>query len=109
MQKEIWMADLNPVQGSEQSGVRPVVIVSGDSMNKYYNVVIICPLTTQVKNYKGCPVVQPDKINKLKSVSQVISFQIRTISKLRLKKRIGLISDNLLAQIKDGVNLVLDY
>lgn len=109
MQREIWMADLNPVQGSEQSGVRPVVIISGDSMNKYYNVVIICPLTTQIKNYKSCPVIQPDKINKLKSVSQVISFQIRTISKLRLKKKVGLISDHILVKIKEGVNVVLDY
>lgn len=109
MQKEIWMADLNPVQGSEQSGLRPVVIISGDSMNKYYSVVIICPLTTQIKNYKSCPVIQPDKINKLKSISQVISFQIRTISKLRLKKRVGYISENILEQIKEGVNVVLDY
>lgn len=103
------MADLNPVQGSEQIGVRPVVIISGDSMNKYYNVVIICPLTTQIKNYKSCPVIQPDKINKLRTASQVISFQIRTISKLRLKKRVGSISEHILAQIKEGVTVVLDY
>ena len=109
MQKEIWMADLNPVQGSEQSGIRPVVIISGDSMNKYYSVVIICPLTTKLKSYKSCPVIQPDKLNKLKSVSQVISFQIRTIAKSRLKKRIGSIQDDLLEQIKEGVNIFLNY
>lgn len=109
MQKEIWMADLNPVQGSEQRGIRPVVIISGNSMNKYYGVVIICPLTTKVKPYNSCPVIQPDKVNKLKSPSQVISFQIRTIAKARLKKRIGLISDDMLEQIKDGVNVILNY
>ena len=109
MQKEIWMTDLNPVQGSEQSGIRPAVIVSGDSMNKYYNVVIICPLTTKLKPYKSCPVIQPDKLNKLKSVSQVIPFQIRTIAKSRLKKRIGSITEEVLKQIKDGVNIFLNY
>ncbi len=109
MQREIWMADLNPVQGSEQSGIRPVVIISGESMNKYYSVVIICPLTTKIKLYKSCPVIQPDKLNKLKSVSQVISFQIRTIDKLRLKKRVGSISEAMLEQIKDGVNNFLNY
>lgn len=109
MQREIWMADLNPVQGSEQSGIRPVVIISGESMNKYYSVVIICPLTTKIKPYKSCPVLQPDKLNKLKSASQVISFQIRTIAKLRLKKRIGSIPENMLEQIKDGVNNFLNY
>jgi mRNA interferase MazF len=109
MQREIWMTDLNPVQGSEQSGMRPAVIISGDSMNKYYSVVIICPLTTKLKPYKGCPVIQPDKLNKLKSVSQVISFQIRTIAKSRLKKRIGSIPEDVLEQIKDGVNIFLNY
>ena len=109
MQKEIWMTDLNPVQGSEQSGIRPAVIISGDSMNKYYSVVIICPLTTKLKPYKSCPVVKPDKFNKLKSDSQVISFQIRTIAKSRLKKRIGLISQDVLEQIKVGVNVFLNY
>lgn len=109
MQKEIWQADLNPVQGSEQSGIRPVVIISGESMNKNYNVVIICPLTTRVKPYRGCPVVEPDEINKLKSPSQIIPFQIRTIAKSRLKKRIGLISENLLKQIKEGLQMYLDF
>jgi mRNA interferase MazF len=109
MQKEIWMTDLNPVQGSKQSGIRPAVIISGDSMNKYYSVVIICPLTTKLKSYKSCPVIHPDKLNKLKSASQVISFQIRTIAKSRLKKRIGSIPEDVLEQIKDGVNIFLNY
>jgi mRNA interferase MazF len=109
MQKEIWMTDLNPVQGSEQSGIRPAVIISGDSMNKYYSVVIICPLTTKLKPYKSCPVIQPDKLNKLKFASQVISFQIRTIAKSRLKKRIGSVSEGILEQIKEGVNIILNY
>ncbi len=109
MQREIWMTDLNPAQGSEQSGVRPVVIVSGDSMNKFYSVVIICPLTSSLRNYRGCPIVQPDKLNKLKSSSQIIPFQIRTIAKSRLKKKIGLISEETLEQVKDGINIYLNY
>ncbi|MEJ7671540.1 MAG: type II toxin-antitoxin system PemK/MazF family toxin [Chitinophagaceae bacterium] len=109
MQREIWMTDLNPAQGSEQSGVRPVVIVSGDIMNKFYSVVIICPLTSRLKNYRGCPVIQPDKLNKLKLSSQIIPFQIRTIAKSRLKKKIGLISEDILDQVKDGINIYLNY
>ncbi|MEO6456112.1 MAG: type II toxin-antitoxin system PemK/MazF family toxin [Ginsengibacter sp.] len=109
MQREIWMTDLNPVQGSEQSGIRPAVIVSGDSMNEHYSVVIICPLTSKVKSYKGCPVIQPDKLNKLKSASQVIPFQIRTIAKSRLKKRIGMITEDTLEHVKEGLNIYLNY
>ena len=109
MQKEIWMADLNPVLGNGQSGLRPVVIISGESMNTHYNVIIICPLSTSIKNYHGCPILEPDKINNLKKLSQVISFQVRTISKSRLKRKMGLINQDVLQKIKEGVNTYLDY
>lgn len=109
MQKEIWMADLNPVIGSEQSGIRPVVIVSGETMNRTYSVVIMCPLTTKIKPYKGCPVITPNKINNLSEIRQVIPFQVRTISKMRLTKKVGVISDGELENIKEGLNLFLTY
>jgi len=109
MQKEIWMADLNPVIGSEQSGVRPVVIISGETMNRIYSVVIMCPLTSKIKPYKGCPVITPNNINNLRTVSQAIPFHVRTISKIRLTKKIGLISDNDLENIKQGLELFLTY
>lgn len=109
MQKEIWMADLNPVIGSEQSGIRPVVIISGASMNQHYSVVIMCPLSSKVKPYKGCPVITPDKVNNLKAASQAIPFQVRTISKMRLTKKLGLISENDLINIKRGLDLFLTY
>ena len=109
MQKEIWMADLNPVIGSEQSSIRPVVIISGETMNQIYSVVIMCPLTSKVKSYKGCPVLTPDKNNNLTSLSQVITFQVRTISKARLIKKIGIISDDALNDIKKGLDIFLNY
>jgi mRNA interferase MazF len=109
MQKEIWMADLNPVIGSEQSGVRPVVVISGTSMNSYYSVVIICPLTSKVKSFTGCPSIKPNRTNNLKTESQAITFQIRTISKARLTKKMGLISNDELENIKKGLDLYLTY
>ena len=63
-QREIWYADLNPVKGSEQKGFRPVVIISGNVVNKYLNIVIACPLTTKIKGYKGNIILQPDDINQ---------------------------------------------
>jgi len=109
MQKEIWTADLNPVIGSEQSGIRPVVIISGETMNQIYSVVIMCPLTSKVKSYKGCPVLTPDKDNNLTSLSQVITFQVRTISRVRLIKKLGVISDDALNDIKKGLDIFLSY
>ena len=109
MQKEIWLADLEPVTGSEQGGTRPVVVISGPSMNEHYPVVFICPLTSKIKPYKGCPIIQPDKINKLKIASQAIPFQIRTVSKSRLKKRVGIITEEQLDEIKRGLDIYLTY
>lgn len=108
-QKEIWWADLNPVQGSEQRGKRPVVIVSGNTMNDHLEIGIICPLSSKIKNFAGCVVVKKDNLNGLDQDSEIISFQIRTISKSRLINKIGQITDDELRQVKAGLNEVLTY
>jgi len=46
---EIWLADLNPQRGKEQSGARPVLIISGNAMNDNYDLVITCPLSSKKK------------------------------------------------------------
>lgn len=107
--REIWMADLEPVIGSEQGGTRPVIIISGPSMNTHYPVVFICPLTSKIKPYKGCPIIRPDKNNKLKVVSRATPFQMRTVAKSRLKKKIGAISEEQLNEIKRGPDIYLTY
>jgi mRNA interferase MazF len=91
-QGEIWMSDLNPVLGSEQAGRRPVVILSGNLMNKFLQVVITAPLTSKIKNYQGNPILKPSPMNGLKSESELMVFQIRSISKDRLIEKIGEVS-----------------
>lgn len=91
-QGEIWMSDLNPVIGSEQAGRRPVVILSGNLMNKFLQVVITAPLISKIKNYQGNPILEPSPMNGLKVESELIVFHIRSISKDRLIEKIGEIS-----------------
>ncbi len=88
-QGEIWYADLNPTKGSEQAGQRPVVVLSGNLLNEHLNVVIVVPLTTKIKNYKGNPVLKPSAVNGLKQESEMLIFHIRSVSKDRLVKKIG--------------------
>lgn len=88
-QGEIWMSDLNPVIDSEQAGRRPVVILSGNLMNKFLQVVITAPLTSKIKNYQGNPILRPSSLNGLKLESELMVFHIRSISKDRLIERIG--------------------
>lgn len=108
-QRDIYWANLEPVKGSEQRGKRPVVIVSGDSMNDNLDIVICCPLSTSVKNYSGCVILEKNRINNLKSDSEIITFQIRAISKSRLTKKIGAISTENLKEIIRGLNEILVY
>lgn len=108
-QGEIWELYLNPVEGSEQSGRRPSVILSGNMMNTYLNVVIVCPLTTKIKNYKGNVILNPNNENNLEQTSEVLTFHVRSVSKVRLKKLIGVISTEELKTIKQGLDDILRY
>jgi mRNA interferase MazF len=108
-QGEIWYADLNPATGSEQTGFRPILIVSGNMLNEHLKVVIAMPITTKIKNYKGNLVLQPDAQNGLTQESEVLSFHIRSISKERLKRRIGKISKRDLQELIESLNDILRY
>ncbi len=88
-QGEIWYASLDPAKGSEQAGYRPVVILSGNMLNKYLQIVITAPLTTKIKNYQGNPILTPKESNGLLELSELLVFHIRSVSKDRLIKRVG--------------------
>ncbi|MCX6274812.1 MAG: type II toxin-antitoxin system PemK/MazF family toxin [Bacteroidetes bacterium] len=108
-QGEIFMANLNPTRGNEQRGLRPVVIVSGNAMNDHFGVVIVMPLSTKIKKYAGCILLKKDKINNLKQDSEVITFQLRSVSKDRLTKKMGNISGDQLHELKKKLLEVLTY
>lgn len=103
-QAEIWLADLEPVKGREQGKTRPIVIISGNTMNTHFPVVIACPLTSVIKNFAGCLIIQKNKINGLNENSEIISFQVRSISKERLKKKMGTITSSQLQALLIGLN-----
>ena len=108
-QSELWYADLNPTKGSEQKGFRPVLIISGNLMNTYLNTVICCPLTSKLKHYKGNVVLNANKTNKLTRDSEILTAHIRSISKVRLVKKIGSISASELQLVLQGLNEMLRY
>ncbi len=108
-QGEIWELYLDPVAGREQGGRRPAVIISGDLLNKYLEIVIVCPLTTSIKNYKGNLILEPDEVNGLSRKSEVLTFHVRSVSKDRLKNRLGEISKSDVEFIKFTLNDILRY
>ncbi|MFC5283936.1 type II toxin-antitoxin system PemK/MazF family toxin [Pedobacter alpinus] len=108
-QGEIWYASLDPTKGSEQAGYRPVVILSGNLLNKYLQVVITAPLTTKIKNYKGNPIINPNIDNGLEDISEILVFHIRSVSKNRLIKRVGAIRKSELDLAISTLNDILRY
>ncbi len=87
---ELYYADLSPVVGSEQGGVRPVLVIQNDIGNKYSPTVIAAAVTSQIDKAKLPTHVELDaKKYGLHKNSVVLLEQIRTLDKRRLKDKIG--------------------
>ena len=108
-QGEIWYADLSSTKGREQAGLRPVVVISGNLLNQLLSVVIVMPLTTQVKSYKGNPILTPSKSSGLKTESEILVFHIRSVSKDRLVRKLGAIGKAELERAVKTLNDILTY
>ena len=99
---DMFYADLSPVVGSEQGGVRPVLIIQNDTGNKYSPTVIAAAITSQTGKAKLPTHIEIGLENGgLKSDSVILAEQIRTIDKCRLKEKIGHIDNR---QIMEKVN-----
>ncbi|MGN0787929.1 MAG: type II toxin-antitoxin system PemK/MazF family toxin [Candidatus Onthoplasma sp.] len=86
---EIYYADLSPVVGSEQGGIRPVLVVQNDVGNKYSPTVIIAAITSQLSKAKLPTHIELEKSKfELQKDSVVLLEQIRTLDKRRLKEKI---------------------
>ncbi|MFA6917848.1 MAG: type II toxin-antitoxin system PemK/MazF family toxin, partial [Candidatus Gracilibacteria bacterium] len=87
-QGDIYMANLNPTKGHEQAGMRPVLVMQNDILNKNLSTVIIAPITSNLSS-KGLLTTWflSGKTSGLNIDSVVLLFQIRTVDKLRLEKQ----------------------
>ncbi len=108
-QAEIWEVYFDPTIGSEQNGRRPAVIISGNLANKHLNTVIVCPLTSKLKNYHGNLIVSPNKINGLQKKSEVMSVHVRSISKERFKRKVGHFNKSEMATIIESLEKIIKY
>ena len=104
---DMFYADLSPVIGSEQGGVRPVLIIQNDTGNKYSPTVIAAAITSQTgKNKLPTHIEIGSDNNGLKSDSVVLTEQIRTIDKSRLKEKIGHINDNgVMSRVNNAIGI----
>ncbi len=108
-QGEIYWAELNPALGREQNGKRPVLIVSGNAMNEHLGLVIVCPFSSSKKDYPGSVFIPKSPGNGLEKDSEILTFQIRTLSGKRLGERLGRVSKEQLKKAIFALNEVLIY
>ena len=101
---DIFYADLSPVIGSEQGGVRPVLVVQNDVGNKYSPTVIAAAITSQINNAKMPTHIEISAEDYgLNKDSVILLEQIRTIDKKRLKEKIGRLDDESMEDVDEAL------
>ncbi len=103
---DIFYADLSPVIGSEQGGLRPVLIVQNDVGNKYSPTVIAAAITSKMSKTKlPTHIDVPGEDAGLSKDSIILLEQIRTIDKKRLKEKMGHLSDETMSSVNSAIEV----
>ena len=103
---EIYRADLNPVIGSEQGGMRPVLVVQNDVGNRYSPTIIVLAITSRINKAK-----LPTHIEiagggfGLERDSVILCEQVRTIDKSRLRDRLGVLPQQAMADVDQAISI----
>lgn len=107
---DIYYADLSPVVGSEQGGVRPVLVIQNDIGNNYSPTVIVCAITSQLTKAKLPTHIElsADKYNLPKD-SVCLLEQIRTLDKRRLQEKISYIDEQKQKEINRAILISLGF
>lgn len=107
---ELYYADLSPVVGSEQGGIRPVLVVQNDVGNKYSPTVIAAAVTSKINKAKLPTHIELNAVEYgLSKDSVVLLEQIRTLDKRRLKERIGELSPTKMIMVDDALLISLGF
>ena len=107
---EVWIINLDPTVGAEIMKTRPCILVGNDAIGRL-PLKIIVPVTdwnTAFLNASWHVPIEKREENGLTKKSSADTFQVRSVSERRLVKRIGVISDDVLARIKDALKISLD-
>jgi mRNA interferase MazF len=108
---EIWLANLEPVLGSEQGKTRPVLVLSSTTLNQILPIVNILPITSRKANRRIYPneAILPMGMGGVTAESIVLCYQIRKLDKQRLAKRFGKLNDKKLQkEILEALKFQLD-
>ena len=107
---ELYYADLSPVVGSEQGGIRPVLVVQNDVGNKYSPTVIAAAVTSKINKANLATHIElPSSAYGLVRDSVILLEQIRTLDKRRLKERIGELNEQTMSKVDKAILISLGF
>lgn len=106
---ELYYADLSPVVGSEQGGVRPVLIVQNDVGNKYSPTIIAAAITSQMTKAKLPTHIELDTTCGLPKDSIILTEQLRTLDKQRLREKIGTLDTKAMEKVNNALMVSLGF
>ncbi len=105
---DLFSASLDPVVGSEQGGIRPVVVIQNDVGNRYSPTVIVLAITGQVNKARlPTHVSVPAGNTGLQKDSVILAEQIRTLDKRRLRERIGSLPPEIMEKVSEALRISL--
>ncbi|MBQ7974121.1 MAG: type II toxin-antitoxin system PemK/MazF family toxin [Clostridia bacterium] len=103
---DIYYADLSPVVGSEQGGIRPVLIIQNDVGNKYSPTVIAAAITSRINKAKMPTHIELPALDfGLSKDSVILTEQIRTLDKKRLREKIGKLDKELMIKVDEALSV----
>jgi mRNA interferase MazF len=106
---DIYYADLRPVIGSEQGGVRPVVVIQNEAGNKHSSTVIVAAITSKLNKAKLPTHVELDsRCCEIARDSVILLEQLRTIDKARLKEKVCHLEGEIISRINDALKISLE-
>jgi mRNA interferase MazF len=103
---EIWLVNWNPARGSEQRGKRPALIIQNDIGNEKAPTTIVAAISTSIKLYPMNVKIEPRE-SGLYDISIVKTSQILTVSKIRLEKKLGQLSEEKIEEVNQAIKLSL--
>lgn len=106
---EIYYADLSPVVGSEQGGIRPVLVVQNDVGNKYSPTIIAVAITSKLDKAKLPTHIEVGRECGLETDSVILMEQIRTLDKRRLKQKIGILDEHKMEKANNALLISLGF
>ncbi len=109
MRGDIYLADLNPSRGSEQAGIRPVIIVQRNNLERFTRTVVVVPLTSNTRRARipGTVLIRAGE-GGLAQDSVALCYQIVVIDRQRLQRHLGTLSPSYILTLKEALKYTLE-